>query len=390
MAKLEKLTVFVATCQVVPDESNNKDSDTSGGAPTNVSTPVFRQEKFPAIVLPSAKMEDLRRFIVSQWKISKSPFARIPLAEHFYTFKGRILRLDGTLDGYYILNNDTIYLRFASLGKICDPWAMSTSELRVELKARNAYEINLQPEQLNLVMKESRMRRLQQATRKEEVEQVQTITKELAILHQQRTIKRNYLTPTEQPVERPPSLAKWPIAPCANRTVFISITELERTYQVVPRDVLESALLVFDTERKWVFDKHNVLQKQHFDYRYMCFDQDFLEMLTLKEEAGMIFWFRKSYEKMSSFLTSIEDPANGGKKYQPLILKESKWLTLCGENGWEGKVRHDGRRRDAGIVPKFTRSVARVVSNLKSSSFDYVAVKELLFQSNPTLVFAPL
>lgn len=47
-----------------------------------------------------------------------------------------------------ILNNDTIYLRFASLGKICDPWAMSTSELRVELKARNAYEINLQPEQL--------------------------------------------------------------------------------------------------------------------------------------------------------------------------------------------------------------------------------------------------
>lgn len=100
MTKLEKLTVFVATCQVVPDESNNKDADASNGVPTNVSTPVFRQEKFPAIVLPSAKMEDLRRFIISQWKISKSPFAKIPLAEHFYTFKGRILRLDGTLDGY--------------------------------------------------------------------------------------------------------------------------------------------------------------------------------------------------------------------------------------------------------------------------------------------------
>lgn len=103
----------------------------------------------------------------------------------------------------------------------------------------------------NLVMKESRMRRLQQATRKEEVDQVQTITKELEMLHQQRTKKRNYLTPTEHPIERPPSLAKWPIAPCVNRTVFLSITELERTYQLVPRDVLESALLVFDTERKW-------------------------------------------------------------------------------------------------------------------------------------------
>ncbi|KAL4155928.1 hypothetical protein PRNP1_008029 [Phytophthora ramorum] len=396
MAKPETFTVFVATCQVVPEESNNN-AGTSSGVPINVSTPVFKQEKFPAIVSSSAKMEDLQHFIASQWAISKSPFAKIPLDEHFYTFKGRILRLDGTLDGYYILNNDTIYLRFASLGKICDPWAMSTSELRVELKARNAYEINLQPEQLmqrlqNLVMKESRMRRLQQATRKEEVEQVQLITNELALLHQQRTKKRDYLAPTEHPVERPPSLAKWPYAPCPNRTVFLSITELELTYQLVPRDVLEPALFIFDTERNWVFNKHNALQKQHFDYRYMCFEQDFLEMLTLKEEAGMVFWFRpqKSFEKMSAFLASIEDPAAEGKVYQPLILKESKWLTLCGENGWEGKVRRDGRRRDIDRVPKFTTSVSRVVSNLQSGSFDYIAVKELLFQSNPTLIFAPL
>lgn len=103
----------------------------------------------------------------------------------------------------------------------------------------------------NLVMKESRMRRLQQATRKEEVGQVQSITQELALLHHQRVRKRNYLSPTEHPVKRPPLLAKWPVAPCVNRTVFLSIAELERTYQLVPRDVLEPALLVFDTERKW-------------------------------------------------------------------------------------------------------------------------------------------
>eukprot|EP00644_Phytophthora_capsici_P004021 jgi/Phyca11/6962/fgenesh1_pm.PHYCAscaffold_15_\ len=321
-------------------------------------------------------MEDIQRFIMNQWVISKSWFAKIPLNEHFYTFKGRILRLDGTLDAYYILDNDTVYLRLTSLGKICDPWAMSTSELRVELKARDAYEINLQPEQLmqklqNLIMKESRMRRLQQATRKEEVEQVQLITKELVPLHQQRVKKRSYLTPSEHPVERPPSLAKWPIAPCMNRTVFLSITELERTYQLVPRDVLEPALFIFDTERNWVFDKHNTLQKQHFDYRYMCFEQDFLEMLTLKEEAGMVFWFRpqQSYEKLSAFLSSIYDPVES-KNYQPLILKDTRWLTLCGENGWEGKVRRDGRKCDTDRVPKFTKSVSRVVSNLQSGSFD--------------------
>ncbi|KAF4044306.1 hypothetical protein GN244_ATG03395 [Phytophthora infestans] len=392
----EKLKVFVATCQVIPDENSSNDEPNSG-APANVISSVFKQEKFPAIVLPSAKMEDLQRFILSQWTISKSPFAKLPLKEHYYTFKGRILRLDGTLDGYYILNNDTIYLRFASLGKICDPWAMSTSELRVELKARNAYETNSQPEQLmqrlqTLVMEESRMRRLQQATRKEEIEQVQSITKELAQLHKQRVKPRNYLTPSEHPIERPLSLAKWPITPCANRTVFLSIAELERTFQLVPRDVLEPALFIFDTERKWVFDKHITLQKQHFDYRYMCFDQDFLEMLTLKEEAGMVFWFRpqKSYEKLSAFLTSIDDPVAGGKRYQPLILLETRWLTLCGSNGWEGKIRRDGRKRDMERVPKFTKSVARVVSNLQSGSFDYVAVKELLYQSNPSLIFAPL
>ncbi|KAG3107805.1 hypothetical protein PI125_g12402 [Phytophthora idaei] len=392
----EKFKVFVATCQVIPDESSSNDKN-NGGALVNVSTPVFKQVKFPAIVLPSATIEDLQRFIVSQWTISKSPFAKLPLDEHFYTFKGRILRLDGTLDGYYILNNDTIYLRFASLGKICDPWAMSTSELRIELKARNAYEINLQPEQLmqrlqTLIMKESRMRRLQQATRKEETEQVQSITKELAQLHQQRVKNRNYLTPNEHLIERPLSLATWPIAPCANRTVFLSIAELERTYQLVPRDVLQPALFIFDTERKWVFDKHNILQKQHFDYRYMCFEQDFLEMLTLKEETGMVFWFRpqKSYDKLSAFLTSIDDPVAEGKHYQPLILLESRWLTLCGTNGWEGKVRRDGRKRDTERVPKFTKSAARVLSNLQSGSFDYVAVKELLYQSNPTLIFASL
>lgn len=58
-----------------------------------------------------------------------------------------------------------------------------------------------------------------------------------------------------------------------------------------------------------VFDKHNVLQKQHFDYRYMCFDQDFLEMLTLKEEAGMIFWFRVRPSCTCSILVFAQSPS---------------------------------------------------------------------------------
>lgn len=185
------------------------------------------------------------------------------------------------------MNNDTIYLRFSSMGKICDPWAMSTSELRTELKARNAYETKLHPEQLvrvfafvhhdatttrlddnssmlrsqmlrlqEHVMKESRMQRLQQATRKEEIEQVVLITKELAAFQAKmrvETKKRETLAPStsvSSQFSRPASL-KWPHAPSPNRTVFLSITELERTHQLVPRDVIEPALFIFDTERKW-------------------------------------------------------------------------------------------------------------------------------------------
>lgn len=78
------------------------------------------------------------------------------------------------------------------------------------------------------------------------------------------------------------------------------------------------------------------------------------------------------------------------KKFNPLALKLSKWLTLCGTNGWEGKERHDGRKPDTTKIPQFTKSIARVTTNLQSQSFDYLAVQEILYQANPTLLFAPL
>ncbi|KAJ0401441.1 hypothetical protein P43SY_001009 [Pythium insidiosum] len=385
----DSITVFAVTCQHVPWEQDS----------LQVST-VFKPFKFKAVMRRTATLEDLQCFLMSQWVIAKSPFAEIPVDEQFYMFKGRILRLDGSFDAYYIEDNDAIYLRFSSLGKVCDPWAMSTSELRSELKARQAYVPKLQPEQLMMrlqeqVMRESRLQRLQRATKQEEEDQVQSITKEIAVLNDKlgKAVGRRLdvrAASQENQFARPASL-QWPHSPSKSRTVFLSISLLEKTYQAIPRDVLDPAIFIFDADRKWVFDKHNVLQKQQFDYRYMCFEDDFLELLTLKEELGLVFWFRpaKNYEKLSSFLTAIDDPVTE-RKLNPLILKETKWLTLCGVNGWEGKVRQDGRRRDTSKVPKFTKSVMRITTNLQSQSFDYLAVQELLYQSNPTLLFAPL
>ncbi|TMW60920.1 hypothetical protein Poli38472_000962 [Pythium oligandrum] len=391
-----KITVYVATCQLPPGSDPNA---------VALSGAAFKATKFQAQVATNAKLSAVQYFLLNQWGIANSPYAKIPVQEQFYTFKGRILRLDTALDAYYISDNDTIYLRFSSLGKICDPWAMSTSELRTELKTRNAYVPKLQPEQLMLrlqeeIMKESRLQRLQRATKMEEEAQVLTITKELAEFQAKlrgdvvpggrRKQSRVVAVGSGTAFTRPASLT-WSHPPSINRTVFLSITQLDQMYQVIPRDVLEPAILIFDAERKWVFDKHNILQKNSFDYKYMCFDADFLEFLTLKEEMGLVYWFRpqKSYEKLSAFLTSIDDPVTQAK-FSPLILKEVKWLTLCGLNGWEGKSRQDGRKRDLTKVPKFTRSIMRVTTNLQSQSFDYLAVQELLYQSNPTLLFVPL
>jgi hypothetical protein len=131
---------------------------------------------------------------------------------------------------------------------------MSTSELRAELKARKAYETKLQPEQLmarlvELTMKESRLQRLQQATKREQRAHVEAITKELAQLRSTRS-ERLLIAQAHGSCPRPASL-QWPHAPSNQRTIFLSIAQLERTYQAIPRDVLDPAVLIFDTERKW-------------------------------------------------------------------------------------------------------------------------------------------
>lgn len=82
------LTIYVATCQIAP-------FDHAADA-----IPSFRSVKFPARVAATAKIEAIQKFLISQWMIAKSPYLELPAGEQFFTFKGRILRLDGTLDAY--------------------------------------------------------------------------------------------------------------------------------------------------------------------------------------------------------------------------------------------------------------------------------------------------
>ncbi|KAF0694864.1 Aste57867_14264 [Aphanomyces stellatus] len=348
-------------------------------------------DRFMARVHPQATVEALQRFLFEQWRITKNPLMEVPLSDHIFSFQGRILRHDANLDIYYITDQDTLYIRFPALGPISNPWAMSSSELRDELQTRRAYQPNLRPEQLmhklqNLIQRESRLQRLQRATKRGLVDDVRAITQELASLDRD---ANNQTTVTDVAALARPKSIVWPTPPCAHRTVFFSVAELERRYQHIPRDVLEPALLILDADRDWVFARHNALQKASFDYKYMAFDKDFLDMLLFKEEAHLIFWFQpdKSFEKLSTFLTKVVDPVTA-KPYLPMMLAPSKWLTLGGQDGWEGRTRRDGRRKTTRVIPRYTTSVQRIVTNLQSKSFDVLAVKEMLVQANPMLLFA--
>ncbi|RHY19272.1 hypothetical protein DYB36_005838, partial [Aphanomyces astaci] len=93
-----------------------------------------------------------------------------------------------------------------------------------------------------------------------------------------------------------------------------------------------------------------------------------------------------NYQALSAFLTSTVDPVTG-KPYLPLTVEPNRWLTMGGQDGWEGKVRRDGRRKTTRAIPIFTPSIQRIVTNLQSKSFDVLAVKEMLAQANSTLRF---
>lgn len=94
------ITVFVSTCQIPTFESSPQDADSANFNDSSHSSTHFRATKFPTRVPPTARLADLQRFLRGQWAIAKSPFARVSADEHFFTFRGRLLRLDGTLDAY--------------------------------------------------------------------------------------------------------------------------------------------------------------------------------------------------------------------------------------------------------------------------------------------------
>ena len=219
--------------------------------------------RFTTYVKPEATLFDIQMFLADQWKISNHPFSKIPLSEHTFTFNGKLLRIHANIDLYDISFQDEIWIRFSSHGDVTEPLAMSADELRHELQQRNAYKKNNTPEELmqtlqEEIWKETRLNRLGDAMRKGNEELVKKIKNELVVIEKRKKKQReeNAVSPV---VTRPKSTRWWPIPPTKSRFFFLSITDLELNYERIPRDVLQSSVLIFDTERKWVFSSQNFL-----------------------------------------------------------------------------------------------------------------------------------
>ena len=203
-----------------------------------------------------------------------------------------------------------------------------------------------------------------------------------------------------QMLEQPPIVKRRHVDPKhynTPRTVFLSIRGFERDWKKgnIPEDTLETALLIFDCDRSWVFPKKKdgkivpKLPDNFFDAQYYNFDKSFLELLSFKEEAGLLHWFRpeKSYKKMSDWFCRIQDPMNknctagGNSHYGPLQLEEFWWWRISQNGGWQG-VPYFGERKPE---PRFVREINKITSNFKTSSFEMRCTAELIVQSNPSL-----
>jgi len=195
------------------------------------------------------------------------------------------------------------------------------------------------------------------------------------------------------------ALRAWRLAPpppraARPRSIYVCATELERTYEraMLAEDAeLRGALLLFDVERAWLFPHDTERPRAssataQAQLPYVRTSEDFRQLVLAKEEAGLVHYFRphKDWRRVSAWLEGVADPTSG-HKLQPLQMNAARWLSMAGTNGWQGETRQDGRKSDPDAVPRFTTNVTKVASILRSGSFDFAPVMELLYQSNRNL-----
>jgi len=199
----------------------------------------------------------------------------------------------------------------------------------------------------------------------------------------------------------------------SKRFVFVCPTRLSKQFDTLPHQAKDMALLVFRCARHHVFDDTKAERRARMRARVDTgapgklprskrrpaeesvavkprmplnavgrrYSNEFLEWLRTKEKEDCVFWYRPSrdLEGLSKFFESKTDPVRE-LPYRPLLLDPTWW-----------RVRFDRSRaryvsNPTAIAEQIsTRHRAPSDADLRSMELTELVLKELLFQSNPTL-----
>eukprot|EP00455_Lapot_gusevi_P018603 TRINITY_DN20193_c0_g1_i1.p1 TRINITY_DN20193_c0_g1~~TRINITY_DN20193_c0_g1_i1.p1 ORF type:complete len:188 (+),score=18.55 TRINITY_DN20193_c0_g1_i1:58-621(+) len=150
-----------------------------------------------------------------------------------------------------------------------------------------------------------------------------------------------------------------------SRYVFISASFLAPSYESIPRDALQHALLFFGSKRSWVFPSTDQERRESLRQptKYLEFSDAFREFILQKEAENHVFWLKnypenERYTRASEWFTSLSDPESG-TSYLPLKLKAADW---------------QGHRQQRLIT-----------QNIAEGGHDYNSVTHLVNVSNPNL-----
>ena len=197
------------------------------------------------------------------------------------------------------------------------------------------------------------------------------------------------------------------------RCVYMSLPTLAATYSTISPDVMENSIFIFDAKREWVFPKpehcasknfEGIDARCHRDSRFIKCSDELKEIISFKEDAGLVFWFKDNnqkieqkkkgkitvsysgYEKMSEWIAKIQDPMDPNRfNFGPLKLEEFWWWRVSQNDAWKGLPYYGERKPE----PRFVREINKITSNFKNGAFEMCCTAELIAQSNPSLDVQP-
>jgi len=186
----------------------------------------------------------------------------------------------------------------------------------------------------------------------------------------------------------------------SRRYVFLCPTSLSKHYESLPIQARDHCLMVFRCHRQTVFPESKDVRRSRTNSRVDCglkgsnpvrsvsgesgkirghshynsFTCEFLQWVSIKEEAGCVFWLKpdKDLSDLSSFFQN-QTPPEGGGPYSPLMLDPHWWRVHF--------VRGAAR---------FVPNPSVVISALSDASLamrqniDVLALQELIYQSDPS------